>query len=245
MRAIASIVVLLVAVHLLAATGGVVWLAASGRLSGERLREAAELFRPTLAEAARAEADAAVLEGETLRAQRDLTRLASVSDGPQPLEERLAEKLSGEQLVLHRLERMREERGAIGTRLLQDRAWVDAKLAEVRQRERAVLARLEAERARRADAGFLQAVATFTALPAKQAKAVAQALLEEGKSDEVVAYLEAMPLRNRAAVLKAFKAPAEAATAAMLVERLRTAGNDRLDGLDAPPFAAAPPAPDG
>ena len=241
MKTLAAVVVLVVAAHLLALTGGVVWLAASGRLSAERLTEAADLFRPTLAEAARAREEAAQLEGETLRTQRDLTRLASVSDGPQPLEERLAERLAGEQLVLHRLERMREEGGAIGERMAQDRAWVDAQLAEVARREAAVSALLEEERARREDEGFQQAVRTFTALPAKQAKLVAQALLQEGKDDELVAYLEAMPLRNRAALLKAFKTPAEAAVAAGLVERLRTGGNDRLEQAAALADAGPPP----
>ena len=233
MRNLAAVIVLLVVAHLLAVTGGAVWLAASGRLSAERLREAADLFRPTLVEAARERAEAQTLEADTLATQRDLAYLASVSDGPQPLEERLAAKLEGEQLVLHRLERMHEESAAIGTRLDQDRAWIDERLAELEERERAVAALMDAERARRTDADFLQAVATFTAMPAKQAKAMAQALLEEGKGDEVVAYLEAMPLRNRAAVLKAFKSPAEAAVAATLLERLRTAGNDRLDEASA------------
>ena len=241
MRTLAAVVVLLVAANLLALTGGGVWLAASGRLSADRLREAAALFAPTLAEAAQARAEAAELEQQTLRTQRDLTRLASVSDGPRPLEERLAEKLAGEQLVLHRLERMREEGGALGERMAQDRAWVDAQLAEVARRESAVSALLEQERAQRADEGFQRAVRTLTALPAKQGKLVAQALLQEGKGDELVAYLEAMPLRNRAALLKAFKTPAEAAVAAGLVERLRTAGNDRLDAAASLADATPPP----
>ncbi|BAM04328.1 hypothetical protein [Phycisphaera mikurensis] len=249
MRTLAAVIVLMVAVHLLAATAGGVWLAASGRLSGERVREAIDLFKPTVAEAARAAEAEATLEAETLATQRDLTYLASVSDGPQPLEERLAERLSGEQLVLHRLERMREEGDAIGERMAQDRAWVDERLEEIRAREQAVAALLEAERAQRDDADFQRAVATFTALPAKQAKGVAQRLLEEGKAEEVVSWLAAMPLRNRAAVLKAFKSPAEVAVAADLVEALRNAGTDRLSeavaAAPAAPAAAPPPLPGG
>ena len=240
MRSLAAVAVLLVVVHVLALTGGAVWLAASGRLSTERLGEAVDLFRPTIADATRAKAKAQELEAATLRTQRDLGYLASVSDGPRPLEERLAEKLGDEQLGLHRLERIREEKDAIAQRLAQDRSYIDTQVAELETREQAVAALLDAERARRADADFQQAVKTFTAMPAKQAKAMAQALLQEGKADEVVAYLEAMPLRNRAAVLKAFKTPAEAAVAATLLERLRTAGNDRLDAA-APPLAAADP----
>lgn len=235
MRTLAAVIVLLVVAHLFAATGGAVWLAASGRLSPDRLVEAVNLFRPTVAEAAAAAAELAALETETLANQRDLGYLASVSEGPRPLEDRLVEKLQGDELVLHRLERMREESGAITSRLAQDRAYVDAKIAELEQREQAIAALLEAELAQREDADFQQAVATFTAMPAKQAKAMAQALLEEGKDDQVVAYLEAMPLRNRAAVLKAFNGPAEAAVAAALVERLRTAGADRLAEAGPPP----------
>lgn len=226
MRTLSAVIVLLVAIHLLAATGGFIWLAASDRLDRGRVEQVVDLFRPTIAEQARLEAEQQQAEEQALATQSELAYMESVGNGPRSLEERLAQKLEGDDYVQHSFERMREDRDAIQTRLNQDRAFIDSQLQRL-ETERAAFEAIKKDyEDRRTQEDFQRAVATFEQLKPKQTKQMFQQLIASGQTDLVVDYLAEMSLRKSAGVLKEFKSPAEVGQASAIIEALRQRGKN-------------------
>jgi hypothetical protein len=218
--------IILLLIHLLAGIGFVGWLGATDRVNGERLQRVVQTFTPTLEEEAesRAAAEAAAEQAAATRDQ--LMRLNSVANGPQTLEDRLAANFEADEFELHRLERLHAETDAIRRRLEQDKTLIAKQLAELEARQ-AEFAELVAERTQAMEnEDFQRAVKTLEQLPAQQAKEMVQQYLAQQKLEEVVNYLAAMQLRKSAAVLKAFKTPEEIGQAALLLEQLRTRGQD-------------------
>ncbi len=236
MRTIASVIVLLVALHLLAATGGLVWLSATNRLDRTRVERLVEMFRLPAHEEAALAAEREKHESQALAVQQQLIRMEDVADGPQSLEDRLARKLEGDDFAMHRLARMQEESGAIAQRLAQDRAFVESQLKRL-DAERAAF---EAEKQRYAtqmqDEDFRRAVQTLEQLKGRQAKEMLQVLLDQDQLDLVVDYLAAMNLRKSAGILKEFKGAEEAVAAMEIVEALRKRG---IQIADLPPAQLA------
>ncbi len=224
MRMLAGVIVTVVTLHLLAAAGGFVWLAASDRLDRDRLTAVVDLFRPTIAEQQMREAEAQAAEEEALAMQRHLIRMEDVADGPQSLEDRLARKLEGDDFALHRLARMQEESSAIQQRVDRDRAYVDAQLRRLATERQAFEETRQTYQEQMLDEDFRRAVKTLEQLKGKQAKQLLQNLLDAGELEQVVDYLAAMNLRKSAAILKEFKSDAEAAVAMEIVEALRLRG---------------------
>ncbi len=237
MRTIATVIVLLVTAHLFAATTGFLWLAASDRLNRDRVEAVVDLFKPTITAQAQNEAEQERLANEAAAQQAQLIRMEEVANGPQSLEDRLAQKLQGDDFALHRLARMQEESSAIQTRLDQDRAYVDAQLNRL-ETERAAFEQAKLEHAElMQQADFKQAVKMLEQLKGRQAKTMLQNLLADGQMDLVVDYLAAMNLRKSAGVLKEFRTPEEAAVAMQILENLRKRGVDMTD----PQLAGANP----
>lgn len=233
MKSLLAAFLILLLLHLIAAVGFVGWLQASDRLDGERVAQAVDLFRPTLAQQAQTRADAEQAEADAAAARDQLLRLEKVANGPQTLEDRLMQNFEADELDLHRLERLQAETDAIRRRLDQDKKLISDQLAELEaQREEfdAIVAQRTAEMQ---DEDFRRAVKTLEQLPAKQAKEMVQQYMAAGDIDTVVDYLAAMQLRKSAGVLKAFKNPEEIPQATQLLEQLRVRGKD--------PFAPASP----
>lgn len=229
MRTAAAAIVLLLIAHVFLVTAGGLWLAATDRLSGERLTAVVDVFRETNAAQAKREAEAAAAEQAALEVQADLARMEDVSDGPQRLEDRLRERLESDDFAMHRLERMKQESSSVIQRLAQDRAYVQAELARLDREREAFAAEVAGREAALADADFRRAVETLEQLKPKQAKAVVQELVAGGDRDQAVAYLAAMDLRKSAGVLKQFKGDVEAAEAAVLIEAIRRRQSDDLN----------------
>ncbi|MEM8781670.1 MAG: hypothetical protein AAGE65_02345 [Planctomycetota bacterium] len=240
MRTIASVIVLLVAIHLLGVAAGFVWLSATNRLDRDRLEKIVDVFRLPVEQEAALIAERERNEAEALAVQQQLIRMEDVADGPQSLEDRLARKLEGDDFAMHRLARMQEESTAIEQRLAQDRAFVEAELRRLAEERRQFEAQREQHATKMQQDDFRRAVKTLEQLRGRQAKEMLQVLLERDQQDLVVDYLAAMNLRKSAGILKEFKGANEAAQAMEIVEALRQRGIQIADTAPAQLAGANP-----
>lgn len=228
MKALASSILLLILLHVLAAVGFVAWLGASGRVNGERLDEVVEIFRPTITEDMKRQEEIEAAEKLAVEQRDQLLRLERVANGPQSIEDRLRENFETDEVSLHRLERLTSETAAIRRRLDQDKAMIAKEKAEL-EADRAAFETAMAERLEKTkEEDFVRAVKTLEQLPSKQSKEMIRQLVLSDKLEQAVDYLAAMQLRKSAGVLKAFKEERDIPLATQLVERLRMRGLDPL-----------------
>lgn len=233
MKSLLAAFIILLLIHLILAVGFVGWLGASNRLDGQRVQQVVDMFKPTIAEVQQLQTEAEKAKAEAQAARDQLMRLESVADGAKTLEDRLMENFEADEIDLHRLERLNAETEAIRRRLDQDKQLIAEELAELQARQKT----FDELVARRTDAmqeeDFSRAVKTLEQLPPKQGKEMIQQYLAAGQLDEAVDYLAAMQLRKSAGILKTFKTEAEIPQAAMLLEALRTRGQDPFGQADA------------
>ncbi len=231
MKTLASVIVIVVALHLLAGMGGVIWLAASDRLSKDRMTGLVDTFKQPVSAERKADEERIAREAEALTVQQQMAQMEAVADGPRRLEDRLVAKLEGDDLSMHRLERMKQESDAIQQRLAQDKAYIEGELKKLDEQR----ARYEAEVARREqqlrDEDFLKAVELVEQLKPRQGKEMIQDLVGNNNQLQAVDYLAAMQPRKAAAILSEFKTPEDSKQATDLLEALRQRGI----GMDAPP----------
>jgi len=83
---------------------------------------------------------------------------------------------------------------------------------------------VQADRTRKTDEQFLQAVKQYEQVPPKQGKRMLVELMDQNQIDQAVAYLDSMNARAAGKIIKEFKTDAEIALATDLLERLRTFG---------------------
>jgi hypothetical protein len=82
------------------------------------------------------------------------------------------------------------------------------------------------------DEGFKKTVELYETLPADQVKNMFIDLMERGKTDQVVAFIEAMAVRKAGKVLKEFEEPEDVGRAVELTERLRARGSDLVEQVE-------------
>ncbi|HYD01224.1 MAG TPA: hypothetical protein VEB22_08365 [Phycisphaerales bacterium] len=230
-----NVLAFLAIVNLLAVGGFVGWLAASDRLSADRLRSVRELLKPTVAEQSAAEArHTAEAEAKAKEAAEAVKRGGvPVSSGQKIEEQRQAQDLLDQQVV-----RMREE-----SRQLQE--LIQSKREEL-ERQTAALeaARIEFDKQQAEwkqlsqDEQFLQAVGALEAQKPADAAKVLSAILNvaplpqnaEQPSQQarkqreiVIRYLASMADRSRAKILAEF-IKTDDKLAAELLEDLRKRG---------------------
>jgi hypothetical protein len=221
---LAGVIVIFVALHLLAGAGGVIWLAASDRLSKERFDRVVETFKPTVKDEKKAEEERISREAQALSVQQQVAHLEAVADGPRRLEDRLMATLQNDDLSMHRLERMKQESEAIQQRLTQDKQFVERELRKLEEQREL----FEAEVARREqqlrDEDFQRAIELLGQLKPRQARDMLKQLIAQGNEQQAVDYLAQMQPRKSAALLSEFKSPEELKQATVLLERLRQRG---------------------
>jgi len=203
--------------NLLAIVGFVGWLGATGRLNGERVQRLRAVFAETTAqEQARLAAEAAEAEAAARRAAEE-----EAADRP-PIDagDRLALQAQYDAIMQQRLAQARETLDAMRDALAAERAQLDADLAAFRSEKAA----FEAMRARieaiEGDEQFSKALALYSSLKPADAAAALRVLYEQGRVEQVVAYLDRMEERKASKILGQF----EPELAAVLLERLRTRG---------------------
>ncbi len=237
MKTIWNIVSFLAVVHLLALATFAVWLWHSDRLDGARVQRVRELFSMTIPEA-----QVAAKRAQT-QVKAELEERNEVALRADPPFSSAAAIEIGSQVTRHTEQEIRRLEDAKQRRLAQ--------LAESQrlfeEQEAASKARVElwektaaAEVSRKTDEQFTKTVKLLESLPPKQAKQKIVELLSRGKTDQAVAYLNAMKPRVAAKVLGAFKTDAENKLATELLEQLTTFGLPADDLDDAGNADASP-----
>ena len=224
MKSIWTAVAVVLMVNFLAMAGGAVWLYGSGRLNEDRVTRLTAIFTPTIAEEEKAKQDEEEKKKKEEAEAREIARLQRVADGPNELTAKIAEDQEKDEIALQRYERLKRDISDLKrTNELAQRLLADER-TKLEAERKAFQAILDAEKKKRSDEDFKQAVKMYEQLKAKQAKEMFVQLLATNQTDQVLDYLAAMQLRKAAAVLKEFKTPAEVAQATDIVQRLRQRG---------------------
>ncbi len=230
MRKLWNLIVLLLAIHFVAAAGAVGWLYEQGKLDHEKVLAIRDILFPKPAPADQATTQPS--SDATTRPTSKLEDLLAQHSG-RPVTDQaefLQRSFDAQTALLDRRQRelddlQRQVELAKG-QITKDRVALDAETKKLAAREKE-------ETRLAADKGFQDALERYQAMPAKQVKEIFLRLDEP----TVVNFLQAMEPRAAAKILKEFKTPEEIARAEQIMERMRQT---------TPPGApVVPPAPPG
>lgn len=218
MRSLWLIVTTVALANFLAILALVGWLAATGRLSAERVHAVRELFSATLEQEAALTAER---ERDEARAREDADRESFMRQAPTRAEDALSRGLSAESEEVQSLSRLEREAQDLRRTFARELAQIEQARARL-QRERE---EFEALRARLAELEgseqFEKAVRLYQSLKPRQARDLLLTLINSGQIEQAVSYLNAMELRTAGRIIAEFEDPALAAN---LLERVRTRG---------------------
>jgi len=217
LKALFLAIATLAVAHLLAFAGFALWLHQGDRLNAERIERVRSIFATTIAadkEAAAAaaaqeaaEAQAAVIASRSLRAPTAAAERIGLISEVDDINTVTAERIRAE------IDDLRRTLAAESARIEDAQRRLDDSRAAFTQ-ERARIAEIEGAEQ------FRKTLERLELLKPAQARDVLQALLDVGKTDEVVGYLNAMQARTSSRVLALF----DPRVAADLLERIRTRG---------------------
>jgi flagellar motility protein MotE (MotC chaperone) len=211
----------LAVVHLLALLMFVGWLWRTDRLDAQRVQDVRALFAATTAERDAAAEAAAEQAQVVLQEEADQARRRNPPLPASRRVERLAEERQSESRAEHHLDLVRRQLlQQFDIVALQIEAERDALTADREGFEQGV----DAEQQRRLHEQLTKAVKLLESLPPKQAKQKIIELVESGRIEQAVVYLNAMNQRSAGKVLAEFKTEQENALATELLERIRTLG---------------------
>ena len=221
MRSLWTIISVICFLNFMAMLAVVGWLLNTGRLDQQRMRDVRDLFRETTAERD-VQRDAEKKEAER---QAELVHTAQVENGdPRGADAQLTHNQAQSQADAERMQRIRREVRDLQNALARERKLLD----QQREAFEADVAAFNTMRRQIADQEgsdqFKKALVVLEQLKASEAKEALQAMLAEGKRDEVVGYLNAMEDRARTKVIAEFIKNADAPLAAELLEELRVRG---------------------
>jgi flagellar motility protein MotE (MotC chaperone) len=212
MRTLWNVVSFLAVVHLLAGVMFVGWLWHSRRLDDDRIQQ----MRALLAEPV---SDAPVVT-------------EAPSDEPEP-ESRAAALSSGAQVELTSMLReqmaqsvrwLEDEKRLLTVQLERATAQIERQKQDFMDRQSQWEQSVEAERQRRIDEQFGKVVRQLESVPPRQAQQILANLVDEGRPEQAVAYLDGMNPRAAAKIIREFKTAEDTRLATELLERLRTFG---------------------
>lgn len=206
--------------NLLAIAGFIGWLGATHRLSRERVDAVKHIFVKSVTDEEHEKAETQAQAQSAIGVQ-DAAPRASAS--PAGAAEIIAVRRVSERVELQSLLRRDSELKALRESLQRDDERLRKSWDDLQKRETAF--RAERKKIIDIEGGeqFKKALATVEALKPKDAQSMLSALIKQGKTDEVVAYLNAMEERSRGKVMAEFN-KADPKLAADLLERLRTRG---------------------
>lgn len=224
MKTIGGILIVLVIAHLLAAGVGLAWLETSGRLSTERLSQAKDIFVFSIEEEKDQLAEKEKLTQEQQKVLDEKARLEEVAEGPITVNDRLKQDQTKRDLVLAKIQRLQREMNDMNRNLEFAKVQLTRDKKQL-EKERAAFKKFKEDMEnQRMDADFERVVNTYAKLKPKLAKKAFLDLIQKNKTNKVVAYLAAMPLRTSASILNQFKDDNEVSIAADLLEQLQKRG---------------------
>jgi len=223
-RALFTAIVVVLALHFVAALGLVGWLAGTGRLNEARAKRVVQMFEPTIEQAKR-DQEQAKKQAEAARDKaQKAARLEAVADGPQTLQARLAAEQRADSLAMHRVERLQRDTSDLRQQIERAKELISEQKQQIKDEREKFEQYVKQHNEKKQNAQFQQTVSMYEQLQADQTKRMFQQLMQQGETDRVVDYLAEMQLRKAGKVLKAFETDAEIQDATMLLERLRQRG---------------------
>jgi hypothetical protein len=208
-------------VNLLALLMLVAWLWRTGRLDRDRLHAVRDMLTPTVEEVRAAEEERLAMEEQTLQERLEADRRATARPASAARIRQISRVDEQERLAMQRLADERQlVLGQINeqmSELEQRRSTLDSD-----REQRAGVA--DAERRQQEAEQLQKAVGTLQAIPPRLARDMLIELVGRGRTDQAVAYLDAMQPRSRARVIKELKDRPD--LAADLLEELRTIGSN-------------------
>lgn len=224
MKALWTIIVTTALANILAMGGLLGWLVMTDRLNGERLEDLRVMFGETVSEQkAREEAEVA-----SRGAERDqLFEAARRGALPRGAEQINSEGFRDGEIEQRQLDLAGDNIERAESQLEERRAAFFAEVDAFKAEKEAFEKMREEIRAREGDGQFQKSLKTLQSLQPKAAHSMLNAMIEEGKQDEVVAYLSDMQDRSRTKLISEFQTQ-DPALAAELLERLRTYGIDAM-----------------
>lgn len=220
MKKVWTAILILLFANTFAAAGFLSWLVVSGRIDIQRLTYIREMLGETVEqEKARLAAEEAQLQ-ESLAAADD-----GIPDGPsRTASELVAMRLEATAVDRQRIERLRREVEDLQRKLRRDQSMLDSQASDFKeQREaframRARLAEIEGQEQ------FRKSVELVNSLKSSDSKALLDVLLNEGRQEQVVSYLDALEDRTRSRIIAEFIKDGQQDMAANLLESLRLRG---------------------
>lgn len=234
--AIVTLCVLAVA-NLLGVVGFVAWLFASDRLNQDRIDRIRTMLSTTVAQdTAAAAAEQKKAEEQTKKAEEE-KKLAGLPETAAAMLARQREESEAKEAMILRL---RQEIGQLQAQLVKANETVAADRERVTADQKALAAQRDQLRKKRQTEQFKSALAALEAQKPAAARQILQVLIDGGRTNEAVDYLEAMGEEARAKLIGEF-AKADGNLAAELLTAIRARGAESAPG--GPP--AKPPAPAG
>lgn len=224
MRTIWNALSVMAVANLVAIMGIVGWLVAGGRVDRERVLRVRETFVETVAqekeriaqdEAASAAAAAAAAEEQRKK-----------EGAPVPFADAMDMRIQRNADEEQRLERLRKEITQMQQAIAREQRKIDADLLLLEERETAFAALRERIKETEGNKQFRKSLSVLEAMDAADAVGALGEILRSGDVEQVVAYLNSMQDRKRAAVMTEFIASGQADVAADLLERIRKRGVD-------------------
>lgn len=218
MKNIVRAFVIVAVLNLLGVLGLAGYLASGGRLNKDRLMDIVGVVRES------PEDRAARVEAEQLAANPPPV-VETVPEGDiRGTDQRNEARVEVTMIDRERLERLRREVADLQTQLRRQRQMLANERAQF-EVEKADFSKLRDHLSAIEGAqAFKKALEVLTGMKPADVKPVLTTLLDEGKADEVVAYLAAFDDRQRAKVMTEFVKANENEVAAGLLESLRTRG---------------------
>lgn len=210
--------------NLLAVVGFAAWLYSSGRVDGARIQEVQSLFGETVDERdKRVDEEEKAAADALSNAEKPLPEIALTAD------ERNRVRVEMTQIDRQRRERTEREIDDLKASLMRQQRMIDADREALREEQRAFDEMRERLEIIEGADQFAKSLSVLSGLKPKDAMNALQALLDQGKDEQVVSYLSKMDERVRTKVFAEF-VKVDEQLAANLLESLRTRG-----------LAAAPP----
>jgi len=214
-RTLWNVLAALAVLNLLALLGLAGWAYASGRLDADRLQAVREALTTPADQPSEAERAKQATTPETQQEAKTDGRAIPVSSA-----ERLIVQQELQEVAQQRLERSR--RAVEDLRRTLEKEWqqLDEEIAEFERRKEAFEQMRRRIEQLEGDEQFKKTLRLYESVKPDEAAAMLMTLHEQGQTQRVVAYLDAMQTRKASKIIEEF----EPALAADLLERLRTRG---------------------
>lgn len=207
--------------HFIAMIGFTVWLQQGDRLNMNRINQIREIFSMTITvEDAEITRQAKIASDE----QAAVDAAATEANPPLPVANKLSLIGNLDDLNLITGKRLSKEGEDLRSTIARDWAQVEAGRAALAEEQAEFLRLREQIKASEGSVQFKKALQRYEGLKADTAKGVFLALIDQGETDQVVAYLNAMQPRSSSKIIGKFTPD----VAADLLERIRRRGVETI-----------------